>query len=52
MSGASNVRHWLVVHSYPLDAAVVERIYAAAKQADRTLTDGELHGLASGDMPT
>lgn len=52
MSGASNVRHWLLGHGYPVDAAVVERIYAAAKQADRTLTDGELHGLASGDMPT
>ncbi len=52
MSGASNVRHWLLAHGYPADAAAVERIYAAAKNADRTLTDGELHGLASEDMPT
>jgi 2-isopropylmalate synthase len=52
MSGASNVRHWLLAHGYPVDAAVVERIFAAAKQADRPLTDGELHGLASWDMPT
>jgi len=52
MSGTSNVRHWLLAHGYPLDQAVIDRIYAAAKQADRTLTDGELHGLASGDMPT
>jgi 2-isopropylmalate synthase len=52
MSGASNVRQWLLAHGYPLDPAIVERIFAAAKLADRTLTDGEMHGLAAGDMPT
>jgi 2-isopropylmalate synthase len=52
MSGSSNVRHWLLSHGYPLDTAVVERIYAAAKQADRTLSESELHALAGNEEPT
>jgi 2-isopropylmalate synthase len=48
LSGAANVRCWLADHGYPDDPAVVERIVAAAKRADRTLTDERLHSLAAG----
>ena len=49
MSGASNVRSWLATHGYPDDEAAVRHILAAAKQADRTLTDDELHALMASD---
>jgi len=52
MSGSSNVRHWLLTHGYPASQATVERIFAAAKAADRPLSDGELHALATVDSPT
>jgi len=52
MSGSSNVRHWLVTHGYPASPAAVERIFAAAKAADRPLGDAELHALAAVDSPT
>jgi 2-isopropylmalate synthase len=52
MSGSSNVRHWLLAHGYPVSEAAVERIFAAAKAADRPLGDGELHALAAVDSPT
>ena len=52
MSGSSNVRHWLLTHGYAASPGVVERIFAAAKCADRPLTDGELHALAAADSPT
>ena len=45
MSGASNVRSWLRAHGHPPDEAVVRGLFAAAKLADRTLTDAELHAL-------
>jgi 2-isopropylmalate synthase len=48
MSGASNVRSWLLEHGYQADEAAVARILAAAKRADRILTDGDLHALAAG----
>ena len=47
MSGASNVRWWLLGHEYQADEATVTRILAAAKHADRILTDVELHALAA-----
>jgi 2-isopropylmalate synthase len=52
MSGSSNVRHWLVTHGYPPLPATIERIFAAAKAADRPLSDAELHALAATDSPT
>ena len=48
LSGAANVRCWLAEHDYPDDPAVVERILAAAKRADRTMTEEQLHALAGG----
>ncbi len=48
MSGVSNVRYWLAVHGYEETAERLQRIFAAAKQADRTLSDDELHALARG----
>ncbi len=46
MSGVSNVRHWLGDHGYdPADEALVERVFAAAKTADRTFSDDEVHAL-------
>ena len=45
MSGVSNVRSWLAEHGHGDDEAAAERIFAAAKQADHTLTDAELHAL-------
>lgn len=47
MSGASNVRHWLRLHGYTVGEEVVERLLAAAKAADHTLGDAELHRLAA-----
>jgi 2-isopropylmalate synthase len=47
MSGASNVRLWLHRHGYGTSPELVSRILARAKRADRTLTDDELHILAT-----
>ena len=52
MSGSSNVRNWLLTHGYAAGPDVVERLFAAAKSADRPLTDEELHALAAVDSPT
>jgi isopropylmalate/homocitrate/citramalate synthase len=51
MSGASNVRSWLLEHGCQADEAAAARILAAAKRADRILTDGELHALVAGGSP-
>ncbi len=48
MSGAANIRSWLLANGYPDEPDALERILAAAKQADRTLTDDELHALVAG----
>jgi 2-isopropylmalate synthase len=48
MSGASNIRSWLLDHGYTDDEGAVLRVLAAAKRADRTLTDDELHALVAG----
>jgi 2-isopropylmalate synthase len=52
VSGLSNVKCWLEEHGYdPTDAALCERLFTAAKAADRTLTDAECHRLASESRP-
>jgi 2-isopropylmalate synthase len=48
VSGLSNVKCWLEEHGYdPNDATLCERLFAAAKTTDRTLTDAECHRLVS-----
>ncbi len=48
VSGLSNVKCWLEEHGYdPNDEVLCERIFAAAKQADRLLTEDECHALAA-----
>ena len=47
MSGTSNVRHWLRAHGYREEPVLIERLLAAAKAADRTLSDSELELLVS-----
>jgi isopropylmalate/homocitrate/citramalate synthase len=51
MSGKSNVLFWLERHKIPATDAVVNRIFDAAKQSARVLTDSELHSLASEAAP-
>ena len=51
MSGASNIRSWLLGHGYLPDQAVLDRILAAAKHADHTLSDEELHAVVAGGRP-
>jgi isopropylmalate/homocitrate/citramalate synthase len=50
MSGASNIRSWLLSHGYDDDQVVLGRILAAAKQADHTLTEEELRALVAGSL--
>ncbi|HEY1470219.1 MAG TPA: LeuA family protein [Candidatus Acidoferrum sp.] len=45
MSGKSNVLYWLARHSIPATDELVNRIYEAAKQSARVLTDEELRAL-------
>ena len=48
VSGLSNVKCWLEEHGYdPDDAAKCDALFAAAKQADRVLTDDECHRLVA-----
>jgi isopropylmalate/homocitrate/citramalate synthase len=47
MSGKSNVLFWLEKHKIPADEAIVGRIFDAAKQSSRVLTDDELLALCS-----
>jgi 2-isopropylmalate synthase len=48
VSGLSNVKCWLEEHGYdPNDAALCDRLFAAAKTTDRTLTEAECHRLVS-----
>ncbi|HKM65687.1 MAG TPA: LeuA family protein [Candidatus Acidoferrum sp.] len=45
MSGKSNVLHWLSRHNIPATDEVVNRIFDAAKQSSRVLTEQELLAL-------
>jgi len=45
MSGRSNVLFWLERHGIPADEAIVSRIFDAAKQSARVLTDSEVLAL-------
>ena len=48
LSGLSNVRFWLEEHGYDAsDEAMCERLFDAAKVADRVLGDDECHRIAS-----
>src|SRR6266403_2348288 len=47
MSGKSNVLYWLEKHRVPADDATVTRIYDAAKQSPRILTDDEVFALCT-----
>jgi len=48
MSGKSNVLFWLERHKIPADEALVTRIFDAAKQFARVLTDDEILSLCAG----
>jgi isopropylmalate/homocitrate/citramalate synthase len=47
MSGKSNVLFWLERHKIPADEVLVNRIFDAAKQSARVLTDAEISALCS-----
>jgi len=48
MSGLSNVRYWLAKHGYDAgDEALVEHVFSAAKRADHTFSDAEVHALCA-----
>ena len=48
VSGLSNVKCWLTEHGYDAtDDALYERLFGAAKVADRVLSDEECHRIAS-----
>lgn len=49
MSGKSNVIWWLERHGYAADDARVDRLFSAAKSADRVLSDAELTALAAAE---
>lgn len=49
VSGLSNVKCWLEENGYdPSDAELCQRLFDAAKHADRVLSDEECHRLAAG----
>jgi isopropylmalate/homocitrate/citramalate synthase len=45
MSGKSNVIYWLARHGIPESDEIVNRIYEAAKQSTRVLTEDEIRAL-------
>jgi 2-isopropylmalate synthase len=47
MSGKSNVLFWLEKHGVPADDTVVNRIFDAAKQSARVLTEAEVRTLCT-----
>ena len=47
MSGKSNVLFWLERHKIPPDDSLVNRIFDAAKQSARVLTDAEISALCA-----
>ncbi|MGH9858391.1 MAG: LeuA family protein [Candidatus Acidiferrales bacterium] len=50
LSGRSNVVYWLEKRGIPATDELVDRIFAAAKQASQVLTEAELRGLCE-DSP-
>src|ERR1700730_18549767 len=48
MSGKSNVLFWLERQNVPADDAIVHRIFDAAKQSSRVLTESEVQALCAG----
>jgi len=51
MSGKSNVSYWLARHGIPETDELVNRIFEAAKQSPRMLTDEELKALCATTGP-
>ncbi len=51
MSGKSNVIYWLARHGIAETDEVVERIFDAAKQSSRVLTDDEVRALCNATGP-
>ncbi len=51
MSGKSNVIYWLEKRGIPATDERVERIFNAAKQSDRLLTEEEVYALCGEDVP-
>ena len=49
LSGKSNVQYWLEKRGFEATAGRVERIFAAAKQSERILSDEEILALISTD---
>jgi isopropylmalate/homocitrate/citramalate synthase len=47
LSGKSNVLYWLERHGIPADDALVNRIFDAAKQSARVLTESEVQALCA-----
>ena len=47
MSGKSNILFWLEKHRVPADDATVTRIFDAAKQSPRVLSDAEVFALCT-----
>lgn len=47
LSGKSNVIYWLARHGIPENDEIVNRIYDAAKQSSRVLTDEEVRSLCT-----
>lgn len=45
MSGRSNVTYWLEKHKIPATDELVDRIFQAAKQAERVMTEEEIRAL-------
>jgi isopropylmalate/homocitrate/citramalate synthase len=52
MSGKSNVLYWLARHRIPATDDLVNRIFEAAKQSSRVLTEEELKAICAGSTAT
>jgi 2-isopropylmalate synthase len=52
MSGKSNVQFWLARHGIPATDELVSRIFEAAKQSSRVLTEDELRAICAGSQAT
>ncbi len=52
LSGRSNVIYWLEKRGIPASDELVDRIFAAAKQASQVLTEEELRALCNGPAAT